>query len=281
MTSTFKIANLQFNRARISVDEKFALVQSAINAFNLFHPETFYTDQLFPSIPTDESNEYNTFGIIVAPEYFWGSKASVTEQECHDIVDRLRGLARNNKRILFVVGTISFHNENQVRNMAPIFYHSYSSNGPQLIEDLYYKINGFHENGDNNNLTFVGGEARDRSLLWNLAPRNQKTLSFSVEICLDHIAKTASRSIQYNAQRNVYMLDPRLLARGNPQSFAIVMSDFCQNLKYIEKPDGASNWEDITLPSPENPVISIEEKSTGQKIAIFKNNCWSFHNFKL
>eukprot|EP01036_Dinobryon_divergens_P031348 gene31348-40731_t len=186
---------------------------------------------------TRSSTPTKEFGIIVAPEYFWGNKATLTEAQCNYIINSLVNLARNNVRILFVVGTISYvsdemiQNRHAVRNVAPIIYHQYNEYGIlQLQRCLYYKVNPFKEVSNQGTQYFVPGPPFTHSYPWKVGPRSGRVLNFSVEICMDHASAAACTAIQENAQQNVFMLHPSMLSLGESKDFSIVVSDFCENL---------------------------------------------------
>eukprot|EP01035_Chromulina_nebulosa_P038209 gene38209-51608_t len=168
----FKVANLRFcrndnnNVHYATISYKLRLVQQAISNLNL-------------SLPTTTFDSSSEFGIIVAPEYFWGNKATLTEAQCNYIINSLVNLARNNVRILFVVGTISYvsdemiQNRHAVRNVAPIIYHQYNEYGIlQLQRCLYYKVNPFKEVSNQGTQYFVPGPPFTHSYPWKVGPRS-------------------------------------------------------------------------------------------------------------
>lgn len=291
----FKVVNLQFDEisdGNQSINDKLELIERAIVQLNLRDPKIFDLD---------------TYGLIVAPEYFWGSKASLSAENFIYIEKALHYLANENKRILFIPGTISFINkEFEVYNIAPIIYHSYKGNGSndlKMIYKPYCKVKPFHETTHRNQV-FVPGKQTDFTYRWILDKNYQLAWSFSVEICLDHASDQSYTGILSSARANVYMLHPDLLARGEKQDFAVVVSNYCLNRKlttivknplnvvhsstvFAHKCNGGLKYENVSTPVCCNDyhdptVFKKSVTSNGDKIITFHGTRWylTVHHIK-
>eukprot|EP01036_Dinobryon_divergens_P031347 gene31347-40730_t len=304
----FKVANLRFckndNDDIIlgSMNYKLGLVEQAISGLNLSTSEKFDTSL--------------KFGIIVAPEYFWGKKATLRRTDHDYIIEKLKALAKLNVRILFVVGTISYYVSDQidptqkkfeVRNVAPIIYHQYNQYGIlQLEEQMYEKVNAFNEVYDQGTQYFVPGPPFTYSYPWKVGSGSSgRVLNFSVEICMDHASAAACTAIQTNAQQNVFMLHPSILSLGESKDFSIVVSDFCENLELnkiyemVRKPsnfihsstvfrykkDCISNFVDIMSPCfyyhlPNHKIEDLNVDA-GEKRIVFRASIWHYHDMQV
>lgn len=164
-------------------------------------------------------------------------------------------------------------------------------------------MNGFLEETDANQ-RYIAGTEQCPSYGWKLLPRGGRTVSFTVEICLDHNRKTALSSIQTSADTIGRTLDARERAMSLPQNFVIILSSFCESIDWtcigdlVDKPsklihsstvfrakrDLVSNFVQSMSPcdgySLDQLYIHLPDLSGGQVVS-FATSQWHMHEMRV
>lgn len=208
------------------------------------------------------------FGIVVAPEYYWGRGLEKAAYE--DVYGWLSELSVKYPRILIIPGTMSWRetikaemipdlleqlgemrddaqyaseppfvyevevakaieNGKIIRNSAFIAYHSISNSCETLV---YNKKTNFHEacHGE----LYLPGR-KHGSVLWCPNLRGQQPcLDVGLEICFDHATMQFRAGIERAREANGFKLHPEIQSQGHKRHIHIVLSNFVRLANEID-----------------------------------------------